>query len=122
MPAKEFISFLNANLDTPPYPHTTAIHIKTTVRDMWPCAEVVLHVMCKQVDVPGSLLPGTAREVIGSGMLVPHLPCVRRVMLSQDGLSQRTWKEAPVNLGLVVDSAKSQCGQTVPRQIRRRSL
>ena len=38
--------------------------------DMWEIAEVVLQNLWKQVDVPGSLLPGTPREAGVRGILV----------------------------------------------------
>ena len=72
--------------------------------------------------MPGIMLPGTAREVIVWGVLVSHLTCVRGVMLSQEGASQQTRCEARVDIGVVAPSAKSQCGQTIPIRIRRRSL
>ena len=74
------------------------------------------------MDVSGIMLPDTSREVIVWGVFVSHLTRVRSVMLSQEGASQQSWKSARVDMCVVVASAKSQCGQTIPPRIRRRSL
>ena len=78
--------------------------------------------MWEQVDVPGRLLPSTTWEVVVSSLGVSHLTCLRSVILLQEGASQRTLKVDSVDIGVVVDTAKSQCGQSSPPRFRRRSI
>jgi hypothetical protein len=78
--------------------------------DLWPRAKVVLRLLWGQVDVPGILLPSATREIVARGMLVTNLTYLRSVMLTQEGARRQVWKETRVDLGVVVDSAKSQCG------------
>ena len=71
--------------------------------------------------MPGIMLPGTTREGVVSSMLTQNLTCLRPVMLSQEGASQRTWKVGLEGLAVVVDTAKSGCGRSSPPRYRRRS-
>ena len=74
------------------------------------------------MDVPGILFPSTTPKHLIRGVLVAHLPRLRRTVASQEGASERTVTEASVDLGAYMDSIQSQCGHTCPAPFRRRSL
>ena len=58
-----------------PHPVHTLFPVQTKAQlcDLRPSAEVVLHFLWRQMDVPGIMLPGTTGEAGVRGMIVGHM-------------------------------------------------